>query len=56
MDRHINQSHETDENFNLNAENSDNHNSIPDINLEDLNILKNNSIISHDSLDNVNII
>lgn len=56
LDRHINQSHDNmDECFDLNAENSENQNSIPEINLEDLSILKNNSIISHDSLDHVNI-
>lgn len=45
LDKHINKSHENEENNNLKE--------IPEILLEDLNLLKSNSMISHESLEKV---
>ena len=53
LDNRIKKSHEKRSNILDFTENSGNSKDIPEINLDDLNILKNNSLISHDSLDKV---
>lgn len=51
LDKHINKSHEFHKENN--EENGFHSSDIPEINLEDLNMFKNNSIISNESLDKV---
>lgn len=56
LDKHINKSQEFQKDKSGNEENGFHISDIPEINLEDLNVLKNNSIISNESLDKVNFL